>query len=229
MLCSFSLQFIFFSEQPFYGNYSTSDSHTNTVISHAFAYSSRWRRKLWQGLLLYTFYHYLEYHVCHDQIQSCVPFHVPVHHKVPGYMYFDPAFSTEIHKTNYGLQFVQALGFFYSFNWDSRVCNFLEGCIALMTWKGLKRPKFNFLVQLSELQNLPCSNRKSYLSRFLQQYGKFFWKSREYTFQNKIFHFIATHNISRKKKQTFVFNKIMQSFWLKKQFLQRNVWLEEKG
>ena len=105
----------------------------------------------------------------------------------------------------------------------------VEGCIALMTWKGLKRPKFNFLVQLSELQNLPCSNRKSYLSRFLQQYGKFFWKSREYTFQNKIFHFIATHNISRKKKQTFVFNKIMQSFWLKKQFLQRNVWLEEKG
>lgn len=52
----------------------------------------------------------------HDQIQSCVPFHVPVHHKVPGYMYFDPAFSTEMHKTNYGLQFVQALGFFYSFN-----------------------------------------------------------------------------------------------------------------
>ena len=28
----------FFSEQPFYGNYSTLDSHTNTVISHAFAY-----------------------------------------------------------------------------------------------------------------------------------------------------------------------------------------------
>ena len=26
----FSLQFIFFSEQPFYGNYSTLDSHTNT-------------------------------------------------------------------------------------------------------------------------------------------------------------------------------------------------------
>ena len=34
-----------FSEQPFYGNYSTLGSHTNTVISHAFAYSSRWRRK----------------------------------------------------------------------------------------------------------------------------------------------------------------------------------------
>ena len=45
LLCSFSLQLIFFSEQPFYGNYSTLDSHTNTVISHAFAYSSRWRRK----------------------------------------------------------------------------------------------------------------------------------------------------------------------------------------
>ena len=40
--------YIFFSEQPFYGNYSTLDSHTNTVISvisHAFAHSSRWRRK----------------------------------------------------------------------------------------------------------------------------------------------------------------------------------------
>ena len=42
----------FFSEQPFYGNYSTLDSHTITVISHAFAYSSRWRRKPWQGLYL---------------------------------------------------------------------------------------------------------------------------------------------------------------------------------
>ena len=41
----------FFSEQSFYGNYSTLDSHTNIVISHAFAYSSRWRRKPWQGLL----------------------------------------------------------------------------------------------------------------------------------------------------------------------------------
>ena len=28
LLCSFSLQFMFFSEQPFYGNYSTLDSHT---------------------------------------------------------------------------------------------------------------------------------------------------------------------------------------------------------
>ena len=38
-------------EQPFYENYLTLDIHTNTVISHAFAYSSRWRRKPWQGLL----------------------------------------------------------------------------------------------------------------------------------------------------------------------------------
>ena len=45
-----SLQLIFFSEQPFYGNYSTLHSHTNTVISHAFAFSSRCRRKPWQGL-----------------------------------------------------------------------------------------------------------------------------------------------------------------------------------
>ena len=50
LLCRFSLQFIFLSEQPFYGNYSTLDSHTNTVISHTFAYSSRWRRKPLQGL-----------------------------------------------------------------------------------------------------------------------------------------------------------------------------------
>ena len=35
MQCSFSLQFIFFSEQPFYGNYSTLDSHTNTNFSRA--------------------------------------------------------------------------------------------------------------------------------------------------------------------------------------------------
>ena len=48
---SFSLQIIFFSEQPFYGNYSKLDSPTNTVIFHAFAYSSRWRWKPWQGLL----------------------------------------------------------------------------------------------------------------------------------------------------------------------------------
>ena len=39
LFCSFSLQFIFSSEQPFYGNYSTLDSHTNTVISHSFAFS----------------------------------------------------------------------------------------------------------------------------------------------------------------------------------------------
>ena len=32
MLCSFSLRLIFCSEQPFYGNYSTLDSHTNTVF-----------------------------------------------------------------------------------------------------------------------------------------------------------------------------------------------------
>ena len=30
--------------------YSTLDSHTNTVISHTFAYSSRWLRKPWRGL-----------------------------------------------------------------------------------------------------------------------------------------------------------------------------------
>ena len=39
----------FFSERPFYVNYSTLDSHTNTVICHAFA--SRWRRKPRQSLL----------------------------------------------------------------------------------------------------------------------------------------------------------------------------------
>ena len=27
------------------GNYSTLDSHTNTVISHTFAYTSKWRLK----------------------------------------------------------------------------------------------------------------------------------------------------------------------------------------
>ena len=46
------VQIIFFSKLPFYGNYSTLDSHTNTVISHSFAYSSRWHRKPWQGLFL---------------------------------------------------------------------------------------------------------------------------------------------------------------------------------
>ena len=35
LLCGFSLEFIFFSEQPFCRNYSTLDSHTNTVISRA--------------------------------------------------------------------------------------------------------------------------------------------------------------------------------------------------
>ena len=30
---------LFFSEQPFYGNYSTVDSHKNTVNSHAFAFA----------------------------------------------------------------------------------------------------------------------------------------------------------------------------------------------
>ena len=51
LLRSFSLQLIFFSEKLFYWTYLTLDSHTNTVISHTFAYSSRWRRKPWQGLL----------------------------------------------------------------------------------------------------------------------------------------------------------------------------------
>ena len=36
-----SLQLIFFSEQPFYENYSTLDFHTNIVIFHAFAYYTR--------------------------------------------------------------------------------------------------------------------------------------------------------------------------------------------
>ena len=53
---------IFFSEQPFYGNYSTLDSHSITVIFHAFAYSSRWRRKPWQGLLISTGWRVLVYH-----------------------------------------------------------------------------------------------------------------------------------------------------------------------
>ena len=35
------LNVYFFSEKPFWGNYLTFDSHTNTVISHMFAYSSR--------------------------------------------------------------------------------------------------------------------------------------------------------------------------------------------
>ena len=62
ILCFVALVLIFFSEQPFYGNYSTLDSHTNTVISHTFAYSSRWRRKPWQGLsirFVYLFFYAL--------------------------------------------------------------------------------------------------------------------------------------------------------------------------
>ena len=43
--------FFFKWKKPLCGNYSTLDSHTNTVVSHAFAYSSRWRQKPWQGLL----------------------------------------------------------------------------------------------------------------------------------------------------------------------------------
>ena len=34
----------------FYWNYLTLDSHTNTVISHALAFLSRWLPKPWQGL-----------------------------------------------------------------------------------------------------------------------------------------------------------------------------------
>ena len=54
ILCFVALVYesFFFSEQPFYGNYSTLNSHTHTVISHTFAYSSRWRRKPWQGLFV---------------------------------------------------------------------------------------------------------------------------------------------------------------------------------
>ena len=46
--CFDSHSYFFFSEQPLYGNYSTLNSHTNTVISQAVTYSSRWRvGKLW--------------------------------------------------------------------------------------------------------------------------------------------------------------------------------------
>ena len=43
--------YLFFSEQPFYGNYSAIGSDTNTVISHAVAYSSKtvirpWKRSI---------------------------------------------------------------------------------------------------------------------------------------------------------------------------------------
>ena len=71
-----------FSEHPFYGNYSTLDSHTNTVISHAFAYLSRWHRKSWQGLLYnivcidfleVKFFIFLEMlEICHVTIKLCL-------------------------------------------------------------------------------------------------------------------------------------------------------------
>ena len=49
--CSYSYLYIyiyyfFFSELPFYGNHSTLDSHANTVISHAVAYSQDGFRNL---------------------------------------------------------------------------------------------------------------------------------------------------------------------------------------
>ena len=50
----YSLQVIYVLEQLFYGNYSTLDSHTNTVISYTFVYSSRWPRK--QGLRAKAFH-----------------------------------------------------------------------------------------------------------------------------------------------------------------------------
>ena len=43
LLCNnFSLHFIVFSKRTFYENYSTSDSHTNTVILRLLAYPSRY-------------------------------------------------------------------------------------------------------------------------------------------------------------------------------------------
>ena len=47
ILCCTALVYnsFFFSEQPFYGNYLTLDSHTNKVIFHAVSYSSRWLPK----------------------------------------------------------------------------------------------------------------------------------------------------------------------------------------
>ena len=47
----------FFSEQPFYGSYSTSDFHTNTLISHAFNLPTRQdgvenRDKVYSAILL---------------------------------------------------------------------------------------------------------------------------------------------------------------------------------
>ena len=50
LFCSFSLQVIFFSEQPFYGNYPTLDSYTNTVILTRLPTARRYRRKPWQDL-----------------------------------------------------------------------------------------------------------------------------------------------------------------------------------
>ena len=45
LLLIFHIFVFFFSEQPFFANYLTLDSHTITVISQAFAYSSGCRRK----------------------------------------------------------------------------------------------------------------------------------------------------------------------------------------
>ena len=45
ILCFVALVYNWYFVHSFYGNYSTLDSHTNTVISQTFAYSSRWRRK----------------------------------------------------------------------------------------------------------------------------------------------------------------------------------------
>ena len=45
ILCFAALVYNWYFVHSFYGNYSTLDSHTNTVISQTFAYSSRWRRK----------------------------------------------------------------------------------------------------------------------------------------------------------------------------------------
>ena len=51
LLCSFSLQVIFFSEQPFLWKlFDIRFSYTDTVLSHAFAYSSSCRRKPSRGL-----------------------------------------------------------------------------------------------------------------------------------------------------------------------------------
>ena len=60
--------------------HSTLDSHTNTVISHAFAYSWRWRRKPWQGL----FYGSLPFSSINTALvcEDCNDFHYgdcPVH------------------------------------------------------------------------------------------------------------------------------------------------------